>query len=153
MDEAFYAGYLNLMLSVFLVPCRNVRELRHLAAASLARYRAPVLAGEVEPTDLRRLWRHVEPHLKSALRSVYLREADSDQWRRTQTQLPAAAAQPATSQDPPLTSLDAADHRRLNTELPFYSKFLLIAAYLASYNPAKSDRRFFVRRTGRAPVN
>ena len=28
-------------------------------------------------------------------------------------------------------------------ELPYYSKFLLIAAYLASYNPAKSDKKFF----------
>lgn len=30
-------------------------------------------------------------------------------------------------------------------ELPFYSKFLLIAAYLASYNPSQTDRRFFVK--------
>ena len=32
-------------------------------------------------------------------------------------------------------------------ELPYYSKFLLIAAYLASYNPAKVDRRFFAKVT------
>ncbi|XP_043194961.1 origin recognition complex subunit 5-like [Amphibalanus amphitrite] len=147
VDEQFYSGYLNLILSVFVVPCRNVRELRHLARASLAHYRAPVLSGEVAPTDLRRLWRHVEPHLRAALRSVYLREADSAQWLRTQTQLPAAAVQPSSHDQPGI--LDAADHQRLNTELPFYSKFLLIAAYLASYNPAKSDRRFFVKRTGK----
>ena len=30
-------------------------------------------------------------------------------------------------------------------ELPYYSKFLLIAAYLSSYNPAKSDRKFFAK--------
>ena len=30
-------------------------------------------------------------------------------------------------------------------ELPYFSKFLLIAAYLASYNPAKVDRRFFAK--------
>ncbi|XP_068200417.1 origin recognition complex subunit 5-like [Palaemon carinicauda] len=34
-------------------------------------------------------------------------------------------------------------------ELPFYSKFLLIAAYLASYNPARTDRRFFVKHHGK----
>ena len=34
---------------------------------------------------------------------------------------------------------------RANMELPYYSKFLLIAAYLASYNPAKVDRRFFAK--------
>lgn len=30
-------------------------------------------------------------------------------------------------------------------ELPYYSKFLLIAAYLASFNPARTDRRFFLK--------
>ena len=30
-------------------------------------------------------------------------------------------------------------------ELPFYSKYLLIAAYLASHNPAKTDRQFFCK--------
>ena len=33
----------------------------------------------------------------------------------------------------------------LKMELPYLSKFLLIAAYLASYNPAKYDRRLFVK--------
>ena len=28
-------------------------------------------------------------------------------------------------------------------ELPYYSKYLLLAAYIASYNPAKTDKRFF----------
>lgn len=32
---------------------------------------------------------------------------------------------------------------RSHIELPFYSKFLLIASYFASYNPAKTDKRFF----------
>ena len=34
---------------------------------------------------------------------------------------------------------------RSHVELPFYSKYLLLAAYLASYNPAKTDRRFFTK--------
>jgi origin recognition complex subunit 5 len=34
--------------------------------------------------------------------------------------------------------------KRLNVELPFFSKFLLLAAFLASYNPAKTDKRFFM---------
>lgn len=32
-----------------------------------------------------------------------------------------------------------------HVELPYYSKFLLIAAYLASFNPARTDKRFFVK--------
>ena len=34
-------------------------------------------------------------------------------------------------------------------ELPFHSKFLLIAAYLSSYNPMKSDKRFFLKHHGK----
>ena len=41
------------------------------------------------------------------------------------------------------------NQNRLSIELPFYSKFLLIAAFLASYNPAKSDKRFFVKHHGK----
>ena len=34
---------------------------------------------------------------------------------------------------------------RSHMELPYYAKYLLIAAYLASYNPANTDRRFFTK--------
>lgn len=40
-----------------------------------------------------------------------------------------------------LSGLSAHTH----VELPYYSKFLLIAAYLASYNPARTDKRFFLK--------
>jgi len=33
--------------------------------------------------------------------------------------------------------------QRSHIELPFYSKYLLLAAYMASYNPARTDKRFF----------
>ena len=33
-------------------------------------------------------------------------------------------------------------------ELPYYSKFLLISAFLASYNPTKDDARIFARDSG-----
>jgi origin recognition complex subunit 5 len=33
-------------------------------------------------------------------------------------------------------------------ELPYYSKFLLISAFLASYNPTKDDARIFSRESG-----
>lgn len=41
----------------------------------------------------------------------------------------------------PPSGLSAHTH----VELPYYSKFLLIAAYLASYNPARTDKRFFLK--------
>ena len=66
----------------------------------------------------------------------------SAQWERLQQQeTEAAATVSATSAatPAPVTSL------RTKVELPFYSKYLLIAAYLSSYNPAKTDKRFFAK--------
>ena len=34
---------------------------------------------------------------------------------------------------------------KLHTELPYYTKYLLIAAFVASYNPPRLDQRFFTR--------
>lgn len=34
-------------------------------------------------------------------------------------------------------------------ELPYYTKYLLIAAYLASHNEAKLDRRLFTKNHGK----
>jgi hypothetical protein len=49
----------------------------------------------------------------------------------------------------PLLYLSSSSSSRLSVELPFYSKFLMIAAYLASYNPQKTDKRFFVKHHGK----
>ena len=38
---------------------------------------------------------------------------------------------------------------RQDIELPYFAKYLLIAAYIASFNPPKSDMRFFMTDTGK----
>jgi hypothetical protein len=35
------------------------------------------------------------------------------------------------------------DRKQCRFDLPTFSKYLLVAAYCASYNPKSSDRRFF----------
>ena len=42
---------------------------------------------------------------------------------------------------------------RSHMELPFYAKYLLLSAYLASYNPAHTDRRFFTKQGRRGLSN
>lgn len=37
----------------------------------------------------------------------------------------------------------------MSFELPFYGKYLLIAAFLASHNSAKEDKRLFVKHHGK----
>ncbi|KAI0224433.1 Origin recognition complex subunit 5 [Lamellibrachia satsuma] len=137
-----YAGYIKLLLSVFHSVCRNLSELRHLAWLNFAKYIEPIEKGEASLEDSRKLWRNVEPHLRRALCTVYLREVSSAQWERLQ-QTDESSSHKAT--DKTLQGVSS----WVNMELPYYSKYLLIAAYIASYNPAKSDRKFFAKHSGR----
>ncbi|KAF0029957.1 hypothetical protein F2P81_019062 [Scophthalmus maximus] len=88
---------------------------------------------KVKETDTHKLWRNIEPHLKKAMQTVYLREVSSLQWEQMQ--------QMEEKETGVVRGLSAHTH----IELPYYSKFLLIAAYLASYNPARTDKRFFLK--------
>lgn len=46
-------------------------------------------------------------------------------------------------------SMNAIKHSTRNLELPYYTKYLLIAAYLASHNEAKTDKRLFMKYHGK----
>uniref|UniRef100_A0A8C0SI69 Origin recognition complex subunit 5 n=1 Tax=Canis lupus familiaris TaxID=9615 RepID=A0A8C0SI69_CANLF len=132
----FYAAYINILLGVFYTVCRDLKELRYLAVLNFPKYCEPVVKGEANERDTRKLWRNIEPHLKRAMQTVYLREISSSQWEKLQKD----DTDPAQ-----LKGLSAYTH----VELPYYSKFILIAAYLASYNPARTDKRFFLKHHGK----
>uniref|UniRef100_A0A8B9SGK4 Origin recognition complex subunit 5 n=1 Tax=Anas platyrhynchos TaxID=8839 RepID=A0A8B9SGK4_ANAPL len=132
----FYAAYINILLGVFYMVCRDLKELQHLAALNFSKYCEPVVRGEANERDTRKLWKNIEPHLKKAMQTVYLREISSSQWERLQHDEGEAGQ---------LKGLSAHAH----VELPYYSKFLLIAAYLASYNPVRTDKRFFLKHHGK----
>ncbi|KAG7455968.1 hypothetical protein MATL_G00246690 [Megalops atlanticus] len=131
-----YSAYINILLGVFYSVCRDLRELRHLAALNFSKFCEPLETGEAKEKDTHKLWRNIEPHLKRAMQTVYLREVSSVQWEQQQAEEREVGA---------VRGLSAHDH----VELPYYSKFLLIAAYLASYNPARTDRRFFLKHHGK----
>uniref|UniRef100_H3CB32 Origin recognition complex subunit 5 n=1 Tax=Tetraodon nigroviridis TaxID=99883 RepID=H3CB32_TETNG len=132
-----YSSYITILLGVFYSVCRDLRELRHLAALNFSKFCEPLLEGRAKETDAHKLWRNIEPHLKKAMRTVYLREVSSLQWEQMQ--------QMEETECKAVRGLSAHTH----VELPYYSKFLLIAAYLASYNPARTDKRFFLKHHGR----
>ncbi|XP_009571530.1 PREDICTED: origin recognition complex subunit 5, partial [Fulmarus glacialis] len=146
----FYAAYINILLGVFYMVCRDLKELQHLseevivmillfqvtAALNFSKYCEPVVRGEANERDTRKLWKNIEPHLKKAMQTVYLREISSSQWERLQRD---------DGEPGQLKGLSAHTH----VELPYYSKFLLIAAYLASYNPVRTDKRFFLKHHGK----
>ncbi|CAL8318812.1 unnamed protein product [Lota lota] len=129
-----YSAFINILLGVFYSVCRDLRELRHLAALNFSKFCEPLKEGKVKESDTHKLWRNIEPHLKKAMQTVYLREVSSVQWEEQEQEESGA-----------LKGLSAHAH----VELPYYSKYLLIAAYLASYNPARTDRRFFLKHHGK----
>ncbi|MGH0160529.1 UNVERIFIED_CONTAM: hypothetical protein FKN15_039007 [Acipenser sinensis] len=140
-----YASFINILLGVFYSVCRDLKELRHLAALNFTKFCEPLVKGEAKESDTHRLWRNIEPHLKKAMQTVYLREIS-----RLTVQPPQSyrvggqrslQASPARPQGSLVHGLSAHAH----VELPYYSKFLLIAAYLASFNPARADKRFFLK--------
>ncbi|XP_063953065.1 origin recognition complex subunit 5-like isoform X2 [Lytechinus pictus] len=70
----FYASYVNLLLSIFYMACRDLNEIRHLAELNFPKYIEPITKGEATVDDAHKLWRNIEPHLKKALQTIYLRE-------------------------------------------------------------------------------
>jgi len=132
----FFKAYCQLLMSVFYSVCKDLNELRHLALLHFPKYCEPVTSGEAQLTDSRKLWRNIEPHLKKALHTVYLREVSSNQWENIIGQDSQIVSENLPGQG---TSV------RSHIELPYYAKYLLIASYLASYNPAHTDRRFFTK--------
>lgn len=133
VTEDFYNNYLNLFLSVFYKACRDVPELQLTARKCLSTYLEPVLDGTVDATDISRLWRHIAGPLRSALTQIYMR-----------------IEKPAEEVED-FTAIEDQSVRKLaqSLELPYYAKFLLIAAFLASHNAAKQDKRLFVKHHGK----
>ncbi|XP_030765137.1 origin recognition complex subunit 5-like [Sitophilus oryzae] len=123
-DRDFFRNYLNVFLSVFYRACRDLSELRHTSRNNFIKYCEPIARNEISMKNSMALWKNISPILKSSLDVLYLRVTTDDSKR-------------------PLENLAE------NIELPFYAKYLLIAAYLASYNSVKDDKRLFMKYHGK----
>uniref|UniRef100_A0A8D8AEZ3 Origin recognition complex subunit 5 n=1 Tax=Culex pipiens TaxID=7175 RepID=A0A8D8AEZ3_CULPI len=137
----FYENYLNIFLNVFFKVCRDLKELQLVALECFHKYCEPVLDGTTAADDVTRLWRNISKTMKLALGTIYMRMENVNQ----------ELLRPITVDDQ--TSSESVEQmqtmKRLvqTLELPFYAKFLLIAAYLASHNAAKEDKRLFMNIT------
>ncbi|XP_034251323.1 origin recognition complex subunit 5 [Thrips palmi] len=135
----FYSNYLQLFVAVFLRSCRDITELRYKAAENFSKYCEPILRGEIDMNDSGRLWKHISPHLKTSLQLIYMRfeteklSSDMDLMKPMDKH----------------STLSSAAKFALSFELPYYAKYLIIAAFLASYNSPKEDKKLFVKLSGR----
>ncbi|TPX60910.1 hypothetical protein PhCBS80983_g01469 [Powellomyces hirtus] len=129
-EPGFYVSFAEILYDVFSNPCRDIKELRHMVTLLFPKYVEPVKNGKATREQTSKLFGHIQTHIKDALHTLYLREMSSSEWQ-TQNE-PSSAASKAN----PRAGSGAVD-------LPYYTKFLVIAAFLASYNPARLDVRFF----------
>ncbi|XP_075229940.1 origin recognition complex subunit 5 [Lycorma delicatula] len=130
--EDFYKNYLNTFLSIFLRVTRDLNEVRHLAALNFPKYIAPIESKKLKMDDVSGLWRNIAPHLKNSLNDVYLGIGSNhlkEEMEKSHDLLSAKAQQ----------ALD----------LPYFSKYFLVAAFLASHNSPKYDRRLFMKHHGK----
>jgi len=146
-DPAFFKQFVQLLWGVFNGPCRDLNELRHLVALLFPRYLEPIRKGEATREDGMFLYKKIAPHLKKQLSRLYLRETSSADWSAatgTSAGGGGGGAAAAAAAAAPTSSTMSGE-----LELPYLSKYLLIAAYLASYNPASTDVRVFAKRAGK----
>ncbi|XP_063629344.1 origin recognition complex subunit 5 [Cydia splendana] len=145
-----FANFLNAFLSVFYRPCRDLIELQHMARVNFVKYCEPIIKNEIQAHDLPKLWRHISPILKTSLELLYLRISSSapsvpspgkenNDWVQKTYNFENTLKEELTSTKTFAQSF----------ELPYYAKYLLIAAYLASYNPPKEDKRLFMKNHGK----
>uniref|UniRef100_A0A182W544 Uncharacterized protein n=1 Tax=Anopheles minimus TaxID=112268 RepID=A0A182W544_9DIPT len=122
----FHQNYVNLFLGTFWKVCRDAKELRLVATECFLPYCEPIRDGTIPATDSMNLWRNITKTLKVALSTMYMRlGTGTSVTATTSTLLPQYI------------------------ELPYYAKYLLIAAYLASNNATKEDKRLFVKNHGK----
>lgn len=140
----FHSTFINLCLAVFYTVCRDLSELKYMANKNFIKYCEPMIKNQGIEIDVMTLWRKFIPILKTELDMVYLRMNTIEY---TNIEINADETVPNNSE----ASVPSNTNKTLaeQIELPFYAKYLLIAAYLASYNPAKEDKRLFMKFHGK----
>ena len=131
--------FTDILSDVLAGACNNLVELRHIACLLLPRYAEPVLKGELGKDERGKLYNRMQPYLKTVLRRIYLRDLSADDLDEDAVQRLAATS----------TSAGGGNAGIIDYDLPFFSKYLLLASFLASYNPPKLDVRYFANVRGK----
>ncbi|XP_049789267.1 origin recognition complex subunit 5 isoform X1 [Schistocerca nitens] len=137
--ESLYKNYLKLFLGVFYGSCRDLCELKYMVNSNFFKHSQSMVAGT---SEMHKLWQVVVPHLKSSLEYLYQRTAMWMEYENDFSLAGNTAANRGLGYRDQMSSQEFA----LSFELPYYTKYFLIAAYLASYIPSKLDKALFMKR-------
>ncbi|KAH7889029.1 putative origin recognition complex, subunit 5-like protein [Phlebopus sp. FC_14] len=145
-----YEQYVDVLYSTISLYTNDPLELQYIAAARWPGFVQPVIDQQAEEgaelelpnTEGRlRLFKYFSPTFTAALEALYPRLTNAVDWAADNAYDP--------SQDGTRNEGDALRAKARATievdHLPRVSRFILIAAFLASTNPAKSDMRMFGR--------
>ncbi|RUS17862.1 origin recognition complex subunit 5-like protein [Endogone sp. FLAS-F59071] len=133
-DLPFFLGFVEIVYDIFQRNCKDLNELRHLVSLLFPRYLQPVLDGIAQRSESAKLFKLAQPYFVEATDKLYLREISSAEW-----------AKRSSSSSTSATEASTVVNTRADFDLPYYTKFLLIAAFLASYNPPRLDVRYFAK--------
>ncbi|CDH52053.1 origin recognition complex subunit 5 [Lichtheimia corymbifera JMRC:FSU:9682] len=139
LNDEFVDGFSEIIYNIFNHNCKDINELRYLAALLFPIYIKPLKDGDSKVSERSRLYQLALPFFAKATDKLYLREVSSAEWAKETKRLDE------------LDDAEAEDLFRKQSRdkgyfaLPYYTKFLLIAAFLASYNPPRYDVRYFAK--------
>ncbi|KAG0211106.1 Origin recognition complex subunit 5 [Mortierella sp. GBA30] len=161
-DEDLYTRFVDLVYDVFQRNCKDLNEVRHLVALLYPLYIKPVKEGKIQRHEALKLHRHIQAYFVEAMDKLYLREISSTEW--SDRTLASSSGSAASKSDVASNNVGEHGAQRLaagapgserammtavdvqNTfDLPYYTKFILIASFLASYNPPRLDMRYFAK--------
>ncbi|KAJ2373618.1 hypothetical protein IW150_003535 [Coemansia sp. RSA 2607] len=142
----FFLTFVDALYEVFHRNSTSVQELRHLVAMLYPKFVQPVFEGQATRSEFSRLFKLCQPYFSAASERLYLREISTSEWQRVG---PASATNRAEDVAQAIYELADGSLGSGIMELPYYTKFLLVAGFLASYNPSRLDMQYFAR--GRDP--
>ncbi|KAJ1836576.1 hypothetical protein IWW55_002159 [Coemansia sp. RSA 2706] len=136
----FFLTFVDAIYEVFHRNCADLNELRHLVAMLYPKFVQPVFEGQATRSEFTRLFKLCQPYFSAASERLYLREISTSEWQKY-----SAVASAATAPEDVTRSIYQMAESSEGLDLPYYTKFLLIAAFLASYNPTRLDAQYFSR--------
>jgi len=140
-----YQHFISMICDVCFPFVHDIDELAYIAAACWPAFVKPLLVSGASPDDVApsedtrlRLIRAFTPRVTHALESLYPRSMNAQDWSAANDEdISFSNELHAPTSVPPLQD---SIH-----SLPRMSRFILLASYIASTNPAKSDLRMFGR--------
>ncbi|KAJ2689121.1 hypothetical protein GGH99_002889 [Coemansia sp. RSA 1285] len=140
----FFMTFVDAIYEVFHRNCVDLNELRHLVAMLYPKFVQPVFEKQATRSEFPRLFKLCQPYFSAASERLYLREISTSEWQKNS----AIASAKNNPDDITHSIYQMAEGSTDSLDLPYYTKFLVIASYLASYNPSRLDAQYFSRGSG-----